>query len=56
MRLLNVAKALGASEPVRVVGTLLALHAMPAGRDRAAFIDEAIDELLPAVAKAGFPV
>jgi len=29
MRLLNAAKALGKSEPVRVVGTLLALHALP---------------------------
>src|SRR5918997_5343101 len=28
MRLLNVARALGQSEPVRVVGTLLALHAL----------------------------
>ncbi|MFL6734941.1 MAG: imidazolonepropionase [Sphingomicrobium sp.] len=53
MRLLNVAKALGSSEPVRVVGTLLALHAMPPGKDRAAFVDEAIEQMIPAVAKAG---
>ncbi|QIK78830.1 imidazolonepropionase [Sphingomonas piscis] len=53
LRLLNVAKALGSSEPVRIVGTLLALHAMPRGKDRTAFVDEAIDEMLPAVAKAG---
>jgi imidazolonepropionase len=53
MRLLNVAKTLGASEPVRVVGTLLALHALPPGKDRAEFVDEAIDEMIPAVAKAG---
>ncbi|MEO6360778.1 MAG: imidazolonepropionase, partial [Sphingomicrobium sp.] len=53
MRLLNVAKALGQTEPVRVVGTLLALHALPAGKDRAAFVAEAIEEMIPAVANAG---
>src|SRR3990170_3289781 len=53
MRLLNAAKALGASEPVRVVGTLLALHALPKGADRAAFVAEAVEQMIPAVAKAG---
>ena len=53
MRLLNVARSLGQSEAVRVVGTLLALHALPPGKDRAAFVDEAVDEMIPAVAKAG---
>ena len=53
MRLLNAAKALGNSEPVRIVGTLLALHALPPGKDRAAFVSEAIKEMIPAVAKAG---
>ena len=53
LRLLNVAKALGKSEPVRVVGTLLALHALPAGKDRDEFVDEAIDRMIPAVAEAG---
>ena len=53
MRLLNVAKALGSSEPVRVVGTLLALHALPPGKDRAAFVDEAVEQMIPAVARAG---
>ena len=53
MRLLNAAKALGKSEPVRVVGTLLALHALPHGKDRELFVAEAIDEMIPAVAKAG---
>jgi imidazolonepropionase len=53
MRLLNAAKALGKSEPVRVVGTLLALHALPKGKDRAEFVAEAIDVMIPAVAKAG---
>lgn len=53
MRLLNVAKALGQNEAVRVVGTLLALHALPPGKDRKEFVAEAIDEMIPAVAKAG---
>jgi imidazolonepropionase len=53
LRLLNVARALGQTESVRVVGTLLALHALPPGKDRAAFVDEAVDEMIPAVAKAG---
>jgi len=53
LRLLNTAKALGRSEPVRVVATLLALHALPKGTDRAAFVDEAIEQMIPAVAKAG---
>src|SRR3990170_1813558 len=53
MRLLNAARALGKSEPVRVVGTLLALHALPPGKDRKQFVAEAIDEMIPAVAKAG---
>ena len=53
MRLLNAAKALGKSEPVRVVATLLALHALPPGKDRAAFVNEAVEQMIPAVAKAG---
>jgi imidazolonepropionase len=53
MRLLNTARTLGESEPVRVVGTLLALHALPLGADRGQFVDEAIDKMIPAVAKAG---
>ena len=53
MRLLNAAKALGTNEPVRIVGTLLALHALPKGADRQAFVREAIDQMIPAVANAG---
>jgi imidazolonepropionase len=54
LRLLNVAKALEASEAVRVVPTLLALHALPSDRanDRAAFIREMVDDLLPTAARA----
>ncbi len=53
MRLLNAAKALGKSEPVRVVATLLALHALPTGKDREEFVAEAVEQMIPAVAKAG---
>jgi len=55
MRLLNAAKALGKSEPVRVVGTLLALHALPpefADR-RDDYVKMVVDEMIPAIAKAG---
>jgi imidazolonepropionase len=55
IRMLNVARALGQSEPVRVVPTLLALHALPPEHraNRAEFVRQAIDETLPAVARAG---
>ena len=54
MRLLNAAKALGKSEPVRVVATLLALHALPpefADR-RDDYVKMVVDEMIPAIAKA----
>lgn len=53
IRLLNVARSLGAQEPVRVVPTLLALHALPQGREREAYVSEAIEQLLPTVARLG---
>jgi imidazolonepropionase len=53
IRLLNTARALGNSEAVRIVPTLLALHALPpefaARRDD--YVDQVIDELIPAVAR-----
>jgi imidazolonepropionase len=54
MRLLNIAKQLGEGEAVRIVPTLLALHAIPAGEKdrRAHYVGEIIDKLLPEVAKA----
>ncbi len=54
MRLLNAAKALGKSEPVRVVGTLLALHALPpefADR-RDDYVTMVVEQMIPAIAKA----
>ena len=53
IRMLNTARALGSSEAVRIVPTLLALHALPpeyaARRDE--YVDQVIDELIPAVAR-----
>ena len=55
LRLLKIAHALGDREAVRIVPTLLALHALPAGaRDRRAhYVTEIIDKLIPAAAKQG---
>jgi len=54
IRLLNVARSLGKSEPVRVVPTLLALHALPPEyRDRRdEYVAMVADEMIPAVANA----
>lgn len=53
LRLLNVVRTLARSEPVRVVPTLLALHALPAGADRDAYVERMITELLPTIARLG---
>jgi imidazolonepropionase len=55
MKMLEAAKSLGESEAVRVVPTLLALHALPPEHkeSREAFVHLAIDEMIPAVAEAG---
>jgi imidazolonepropionase len=55
LKMLEAARALGESENVRVVPTLLALHALPPEHreTRDAFVRLAIDEMLPAVAAAG---
>jgi len=53
IRLLNTARALGHDEAVRIVPTLLALHALPAGQDRAAFVRMVVEDMIPAVARAG---
>ena len=54
LRLLKIVKRLGADEAVRIVPTLLALHALPADqRDRRAhYVSEIVDKLIPEVAKA----
>ena len=53
IRLLNAAKAIGRDVPVRIVPTLLALHALPPGEDRTAYVKMVAEEMIPAVAKAG---
>lgn len=55
LRLLEIADRLGKSEAVRIVPTLLALHALPADkRDRRAhYVGEIVDKLIPAAAKQG---
>jgi imidazolonepropionase len=54
LRLLRCAKALAASEAVRIVPTLLALHALPADwKDRRiGYVSMIVDELIPAAADA----
>jgi imidazolonepropionase len=54
IKMLEVAKALGESEKVRVVPTLLALHALPPehqGR-REDYVASVVEELIPAAAEA----
>jgi imidazolonepropionase len=55
LKMLEAARTLGESEPVRVVATLLALHALPPEyRDRRdAFVELAIEDMIPAAAEAG---
>ena len=55
LRLLRCAKALAASEAVRVVPTLLALHALPADfkERRMGYVSMVLDELIPAAAEEG---
>jgi imidazolonepropionase len=55
LRLLKIAGELGDGEAVRIVPTLLALHALPPNeRDRRAhYVGEIIDKLIPAAAKQG---
>lgn len=55
LRLLEIADRLGKGEAVRIVPTLLALHALPADkRDRRAhYVSEIVDKLIPAVSKQG---
>lgn len=53
LRLLRVINRLGEGEAVRVVPTLLALHALPADQKdrRAHYVGEIVDKLIPQVAK-----
>ncbi|MFL6752088.1 MAG: imidazolonepropionase [Sphingomicrobium sp.] len=53
--LLKIAHALGEREAVRIVPTLLALHALPADQvdRRAHYVGDIVDKLIPAAAKQG---
>jgi imidazolonepropionase len=55
LKMLEAAKRLGESEAVRVVPTLLALHALPPEHreSREAFVRMAAEEMIPAAADAG---
>jgi imidazolonepropionase len=55
LRLLKIISELGNDEAVRIVPTLLALHALPADqRDRRAhYVSEIVDKLIPAAAEQG---
>jgi len=55
LRLLKIASELGDGEAVRIVPTLLALHAIPGDqRDRRVhYVGEIVDKLIPAAAKQG---
>ena len=55
LRLVKIAARLGDGEVVRIVPTLLALHALPADqRDRRAhYVSEVVDKLIPTAAKQG---
>ena len=55
LRLLKIAAELGEDGPVRIVPTLLALHALPPDqRDRRAhYVGEIVDKLIPAAARQG---
>jgi len=55
LRLLKIVSQLGEGEAVRIVPTLLALHALPSGqRDRRAhYVTEIVDKLIPEAAKQG---
>jgi imidazolonepropionase len=54
MRLLKLANRLGEGEAVRIVPTLLALHAIPADQKdrRAHYVTEIVDKLIPEAAKS----
>jgi imidazolonepropionase len=55
LRLLEIARQLGEGEAVRIVPTLLALHALPADSQdrRAHYVGEMVDKLIPKAASAG---
>jgi imidazolonepropionase len=55
LRILRIAGELGQNEAVRIVPTVLALHALPADSQdrRTHYVSEIVDKLIPAAAKQG---
>ena len=53
IRMLNSARSLARDTPVRLVTTLLALHALPAGAERETYVRIVVEDMIPAVARAG---
>ncbi len=53
IRMLEIARAIGEGQPVRIFPTLLAAHAIPADADRDSYVKMIVGEMIPAVAKAG---
>ena len=53
LRLLRIAVALGREGPCEVVPTLLGLHAVPPGIDRAQWVAQVVEELTPRAAREG---
>lgn len=55
MKMLRVARRIGREAGVRVRTSYLGLHAVPPehGRDRAAYVDQAVDQILPAAHREG---
>ena len=55
LRLLEIARAIGEGEAVRIVPTLLAAHALPAGagqgQERETFVKMIVDEMIPAASR-----
>ena len=53
LRLLEAIAAAGERHPIDVVPTFMGAHAVPDGRDPDEYVDEVVDEQLPAVAEQG---
>jgi len=53
LRLLDAIETAAADHPVEVVGTFMGAHAVPDGTDAGDYVDEVVDEQLPAAADHG---
>lgn len=53
LKMLRVIRRLAREQPLRIQATFLGAHTVPAGKQRAAYLDEVIDDMLPAIAAEG---